>query len=110
MPPANAGVSSASAIRFIPCRGVICLGYPFHPPGRPDKLRTGHLERLKRLSGTPSVRGSKSRDIRCRPVSNRAGCLAAITARFPGNASGYAAADNRDAAAAAIVRLVPDRS
>ncbi len=24
--------------------GVICLGYPFHPPGRPDKLRTGHLK------------------------------------------------------------------
>ena len=20
--------------------GVICLGYPFHPPGKPDKLRT----------------------------------------------------------------------
>ena len=29
-------------------RGVIRLGYPFHPPGRPDKLRTGHLKRLKR--------------------------------------------------------------
>jgi predicted alpha/beta-hydrolase family hydrolase len=24
--------------------GVICFGYPFHPPGRPEKLRTGHLE------------------------------------------------------------------
>ncbi len=23
--------------------GVACLGYPFHPPGRPDKLRTAHL-------------------------------------------------------------------
>ena len=23
--------------------GLICLGYPFHPPGRPDKLRTAHL-------------------------------------------------------------------
>lgn len=23
--------------------GLICLGYPFHPPGRPDKLRTEHL-------------------------------------------------------------------
>jgi uncharacterized protein len=27
-------------------RGLVCLGYPFHPPGRPDKLRTGHLEAL----------------------------------------------------------------
>ncbi len=24
--------------------GLICLGYPFHPPGKPDKLRTEHLE------------------------------------------------------------------
>lgn len=28
-------------------RGLICLGYPFHPPGRPDKLRTEHLSDLK---------------------------------------------------------------
>ena len=28
-------------------RGLICLGYPFHPPGQPDKLRTKHLETLK---------------------------------------------------------------
>ena len=27
--------------------GVACLGYPFHPPGKPEKLRTEHLERLK---------------------------------------------------------------
>ncbi len=26
--------------------GVICLGYPFHPPGRPEKLRTAHLEEM----------------------------------------------------------------
>lgn len=25
---------------------VVCLGYPFHPPGRPEKLRTAHLEDL----------------------------------------------------------------
>lgn len=24
--------------------GLICLGYPFHPPGKPDRLRTEHLE------------------------------------------------------------------
>ena len=24
--------------------GVVCLGYPFHPPKKPDKLRTEHLE------------------------------------------------------------------
>ena len=26
--------------------GLLCLGYPFHPPGKPEQLRTGHLERL----------------------------------------------------------------
>ena len=26
--------------------GLVCLGYPFHPPGAPDKLRTAHLETL----------------------------------------------------------------
>jgi predicted alpha/beta-hydrolase family hydrolase len=26
--------------------GLICVGYPFHPPGNPDKLRTEHLETL----------------------------------------------------------------
>lgn len=26
--------------------GLVCLGYPFHPPGMPEKLRTAHLERL----------------------------------------------------------------
>jgi predicted alpha/beta-hydrolase family hydrolase len=27
--------------------GCICLGYPFHPPGRPTQLRTKHLEAIK---------------------------------------------------------------
>ena len=26
--------------------GLICLGYPFHPPGRPERTRTAHLEAL----------------------------------------------------------------
>ena len=27
--------------------GLLCLGYPFHPPGRPTQLRTKHLIGLK---------------------------------------------------------------
>lgn len=27
-------------------RGLVCLGYPFHPPGKPDHLRIAHLRRL----------------------------------------------------------------
>ncbi|WP_354669222.1 alpha/beta family hydrolase [Psychromonas sp. 14N.309.X.WAT.B.A12] len=28
-------------------KGVACLGYPFHPQGKPDKLRIEHLEQVK---------------------------------------------------------------
>ena len=40
-------------------RGLVCLGYPFHPPGRPDKLRTEHLRELR----TPAliVQGERDR-------------------------------------------------
>lgn len=27
-------------------RGLVCFGYPFHPPGRPERLRTAHLAAL----------------------------------------------------------------
>jgi len=27
-------------------RGLVTLGYPLHPPGKPDQLRIGHLERI----------------------------------------------------------------
>lgn len=26
--------------------GLACLGYPFHPPAKPEQLRTAHLEKL----------------------------------------------------------------
>ena len=26
--------------------GLVCLGYPFHPPGKPENLRTAHLSSL----------------------------------------------------------------
>lgn len=29
-----------------PCSGLIFLGYPLHPPGRPDKLRSEHLAHI----------------------------------------------------------------
>lgn len=28
-------------------RGLVCLGYPFHPPGRPQQLRIDHLRDLR---------------------------------------------------------------
>lgn len=27
--------------------GLVCLGYPFHPVGKPDKLRVEHLKAIK---------------------------------------------------------------
>ena len=38
--------------------GLVCLGYPFHPPGQPEKLRTAHLEGLK----TPTLICQGTRD------------------------------------------------
>jgi predicted alpha/beta-hydrolase family hydrolase len=38
--------------------GLLCLGYPFHPPGKPEQLRTGHLEKLK----TPALICQGTRD------------------------------------------------
>jgi len=39
-------------------RGLVCLGYPFHPPGRPLRLRTKHLETIR----TPTLFVQGTRD------------------------------------------------
>jgi predicted alpha/beta-hydrolase family hydrolase len=38
-------------------RGLVCLGYPFHPPGRPERLRTAHLETI--VTPTLIVQGTR---------------------------------------------------
>lgn len=38
--------------------GLLCLGYPFHPPAKPEQLRTAHLTDMK----TPSLIVQGSRD------------------------------------------------
>ncbi|MGH9316428.1 MAG: alpha/beta family hydrolase [Thermoanaerobaculia bacterium] len=38
--------------------GLVCLGYPFHPPGNPDRLRTRHLATLR----TPTLIVQGTRD------------------------------------------------
>jgi uncharacterized protein len=38
--------------------GIVCLGYPFHPPGQPEKTRTKHLENLR----TPALILQGARD------------------------------------------------
>ena len=39
-------------------RGLICLGYPFHPTGRPEQLRVAHLAALR----TPTLIVQGERD------------------------------------------------
>jgi predicted alpha/beta-hydrolase family hydrolase len=44
-------------------RGLVCLGYPFHPPGKPESLRVKHLEPLRTptliVQGTRDALGSR---------------------------------------------------
>lgn len=45
-------------------KGLACLGYPFHPPGKPEKTRTDHLGTLKTptliCQGTRDALGNKA--------------------------------------------------
>ncbi|MDR3473510.1 MAG: alpha/beta hydrolase [Devosia sp.] len=54
-------VASMVADRLFAARriaGLLCLGYPFHPPGKPAQLRTGHLAALQ----TPTLIVQGTRD------------------------------------------------
>ncbi len=46
-------------------KGLICLGYPFHALGKPEKTRVEHLQKLSTptliLQGTRDAMGSQSR-------------------------------------------------
>ncbi|MGE5441518.1 MAG: alpha/beta fold hydrolase [Bacteroidota bacterium] len=49
-------------------RGLVCLGYPFHPPGQPEKLRIAHLRGLRTpaliLQGTRDSFGARDEVVR----------------------------------------------
>jgi predicted alpha/beta-hydrolase family hydrolase len=55
-------------------RGLLCLGYPFHPPGKPEQLRTGHLAELKTptliMQGTRDEFGTRE-EVSAYPLSPR---------------------------------------
>jgi uncharacterized protein len=88
--------------------GLVCLGYPFHPPKRPDQLRTAHLQGL----ACPALIVQGERD----PFGSRAEVEAlrlSPAIRFhwvgdgdhdlgPRGGSGYTRAGNLTAAADAI--------
>lgn len=54
--------------------GLVCLGYPFHAPGKPEKLRIAHLETLRTpaliLQGTRDRFGSRD-EVERYPLSER---------------------------------------
>jgi hypothetical protein len=91
---------------------LVCLGYPFHPPGQPLSLRTAHLEGLK----APALIVQGERD----PFGTRAEVEAmalspAISFHWaldgdhslePRRASGATLAANIAAAAAAVARFL----
>ena len=58
----------------VAARGLVCLGYPFHPPGKPDQLRTKHLENLQTpalfIQGTRDPFGS-AQEVPSYPLSSR---------------------------------------
>jgi predicted alpha/beta-hydrolase family hydrolase len=45
-------------------RGLVCFGYPFHPPGKPEQTRTAHLAELRTpaliLQGTRDAFGTRA--------------------------------------------------
>mgnify|MGYP000980427797 CR=1 FL=1 len=41
-----ASLIAAEAYKARQIKGLVCLGYPFHPPNKPESLRTQHLEDL----------------------------------------------------------------
>ena len=93
-------------------RGLVCLGYPFHPPGKPERTRTRHLEELR----TPALILQGTRDPFGKPAEVRSYKLArAIRVEWledgdhslkPRVRSGRAEADNLNAAVIRIAEFI----
>lgn len=89
-------------------RGLVCLGYPFHAPGRPDRPRTAHLAGLR----TPALVVQGTRDPFGRPEEVAAYALSpAIRLHWmadgdhdlaPRKASGRTRAENWEETAMAV--------
>lgn len=95
-------------------RGLVCLGYPFHPPGKPDVLRTSHLLRMR----LPAIIVQGTRDTFGGPETVRAVSLPpAIHIHWigdgdhsfkPTKASGRSEAQALDEAAEAVAGYLKD--
>lgn len=92
--------------------GLVCLGYPFHPPGKPERTRTRHLGSLR----TPTLVVQGTRD----PFGSRedvAGYALSASIRIhwvedgdhslePRRSSGRTGAQNLDEAVETVARFV----
>jgi uncharacterized protein len=68
----------AAADGQLPVDGLVLLGYPLHPPGRPEQLRDKHLPAIQR----PMLIVQGGRDTFGTPAE-----LAPVLARLPGTAT-----------------------
>ncbi len=109
-------IASMAAAEGMPAAGLVFLGYPLHPPGRPDRLRDEHLDAV----AVPMLFLQGTRDTFARPdllaaVLERLGPRAELVSIEGGDHSFRVAGGRRDAAtiaagladpAAAFVRRV----
>ncbi|OWJ66447.1 alpha/beta hydrolase family protein [Inquilinus limosus] len=89
--------------------GLLCLGYPFHPPGKPAQLRTAHLVDLKTpaliCQGTRDAFGTRD-EVAGYPLSDRIELLwledGDHDLKPRKSVSGFTAADHLKTVAAAV--------
>ncbi len=97
-------------------RALVCLGYPFHPPGRPEKLRTEHLENLKTpcliLQGERDPFGTRDEvaGYRLSPAVRLAWCPDGDHSFKPRKASGRSQEENCDLAVSIIFDFLTGRA
>ena len=74
-------VCSMAVADGAPAAGLVLLSYPLHPPGRPERLRTEHFERI----GVPCLFVSGTRDPFATPdelSEHAAAIVGPVTLRF----------------------------
>ncbi|CCB64052.1 alpha/beta family hydrolase [Hyphomicrobium sp. MC1] len=96
--------------------GLVCLGYPFHPPGKPDQLRTEHLKNLRCpaliVQGERDPFGSRA-EVEKYPLSNKIALVWMDDGDHdfgPRGASGFTRKGNLAAAADAVAAFVTEIS
>jgi len=93
-------------------RGLVCLGYPFHPPDAPERLRTAHLRDLRTpalvVQGTRDPFGSPEEiaGFDLSPAVRVVYLLDGDHSFKPRKSSGHTETQNLDAAIAAVAEFV----